>query len=80
MIPDTNRFNTKSIEDVIEESGKINSTATIIIKSTVPVGYTESLQKKHQNSEIIFSPEFLREGTALIDNLYPIQNYYWKFI
>ncbi len=69
--PATNFFNTKSIEDSIDKILKINNTATILIKSTVPVGYTESLKLKFNISHIIFSPEFLREGQALYDCLYP---------
>lgn len=69
--PATNFFNTKSIEDSIGKIIKINNTATILIKSTVPVGYTESLKLKYNIPHIIFSPEFLREGQALYDCLYP---------
>ena len=69
--PETESFDTTSVEDIIEKIISLNITPTIIIKSTVPVGYTESIKKKYNIKNIIFSPEFLREGYALYDNLYP---------
>jgi UDPglucose 6-dehydrogenase len=68
---DTNRFDTSSVDSVVSDALGLNDDAVVVIKSTIPVGHTKSLQEEHSTDRVIFSPEFLREGQALKDNLYP---------
>ena len=68
---ETNRFDTSSVDAVVEDALKLNLDALVVIKSTIPVGHTKSLQEKFESDRVIFSPEFLREGRALKDNLHP---------
>ena len=67
----TNRFDTRSVDSVVDDALELTDQALLVIKSTVPVGHTRSLQEKHDTDRVVFSPEFLREGQALHDNLYP---------
>jgi UDPglucose 6-dehydrogenase len=69
--PNTNRFDTSSVDQVVNDALNLNKDALVIIKSTVPVGHTKYLQKRHSTNRVIFSPEFLREGQALKDNINP---------
>ena len=69
--PDTNRFDTRLVDNVVADALSLAKKALVVIRSTVPVGHTRSLQESHNTDRVIFSPEFLREGRALKDNLYP---------
>jgi len=69
--PETNRFDTGSVDSVVKNVLELNSEALVVIKSTIPIGHTKYLQEKFHSNRVIFSPEFLREGRALKDNLYP---------
>lgn len=69
--PNTNCFDTSSVDDVVSDAIRLNADALVVIKSTLPIGHTKSLQEEHSTDRVIFSPEFLREGKALKDNLQP---------
>lgn len=69
--PETNCFDTNSVDSVVSDALHLNSDAFVVIKSTIPVGHTKALNKKNNTDRVIYSPEFLREGKALMDNLYP---------
>ena len=69
--PETNRFDTSLVDSVVGDALELNTDALVVIKSTIPIGHTKSLQEKYATDRVIFSPEFLREGQALQDNLYP---------
>lgn len=69
--PESKKFDTSMVDSVVEDAILLNKTALVVIKSTIPVGHTKALQKKYNTDKVIFSPEFLREGMALYDNLYP---------